>query len=110
MNNITDIPMACNMGVFTARERAAHEANVARMLAASPVVRELEEGYALGFPAESAWMATLVEFISFERRCCLFLHFTLEVEAGAKTVWLSLTGAEGVKLFLQGELGLATEG
>jgi hypothetical protein len=46
------------------------------------------------------------EFMTLERLCCPFLTLTLEVERERGPLWLTLTGREGVKPFLQAELGL----
>jgi hypothetical protein len=39
-----------------------------------------------------------------EKLCCPFLNFTLEVEAENGSVWLGLTGREGVKAFVREEI------
>ena len=66
---------------------------------------ELPHGYALRFATEEDRLPSLAEFIAGERRCCPFLSFALEVEAGGGPTWLRLTGPEGVKEFLREELG-----
>lgn len=42
-----------------------------------------------------------------ERLCCPFLNFQLEVNGKHKDWWLSLTGPEGVKDFLDAEFALS---
>ena len=41
-----------------------------------------------------------------ERLCCPFVRFRLEMEEDGGPLYLSLTGRDGVKEFLRGELGL----
>jgi hypothetical protein len=45
-------------------------------------------------------LAQLAEWISFERKCCPFFKFEIELEPESGPVWLSLTGRAGVKEFI----------
>lgn len=66
-------------------------------------VQELPDGYAFRYAAdESTWM-NVARFVELERRCCAFLFFTLELEERG-SVWLRLTGREGVKEFIATQL------
>ena len=56
---------------------------------------------------EAALFIALAEFITLERTCCPFFQFGLEVELGADSAWLQITGPEGVKPFLELEMGLS---
>jgi hypothetical protein len=69
-------------------------------------VEELPDGYGMRFPDAEAMTARLVEFISFERRCCPFFTFELVFEPQEGPLWLRLRGPEGVKAFIREELGL----
>jgi hypothetical protein len=42
-----------------------------------------------------------------ERKCCPFFSFTIEVEGGAGSTWLTLSGPPGLKEFIRLELGLS---
>ena len=64
--------------------------------------RELVDGYAFRFPAEL--YPEVVGFIANERRCCPFFTFGLEQPRNNGPMTLRITGAEGVKAFLQTEL------
>jgi len=44
------------------------------------------------------------EFVSLEKLCCPFLNFEITVEAENGSVWLKLTGREGVKAFVREEI------
>jgi hypothetical protein len=63
-------------------------------------VRELDTGYALRYPNETASIMTLAEWTTMERVCCAFLDFTIQVEPAKGPVWLSVTGGTGVKEYL----------
>ena len=67
-------------------------------------VDELADGYAFRYPGGEAWAAKLLEFITFERRCCPFITFELHFEPAQGPVWLRLRGAPGVKEFIREEL------
>jgi hypothetical protein len=49
----------------------------------------------------------VAEFIANERLCCPFFGFTVEVEPQGGALWLHLTGRDGVKSFIQAEVGAA---
>lgn len=49
----------------------------------------------------------VAEFIANERLCCPFFGFTVEVEPQGGVLWLHLTGRDGVKSFIQAEVGAA---
>lgn len=94
---------ACNMGALTKSERAAHEKLSAALLGGIRERKELTNGYAFRFPANS--LVQTAQWAANERKCCPFFAFRIDV-AGSEDVWLSLTGPEGVKPFIVAELGL----
>lgn len=63
--------------------------------------RELVDGYALRFAPLDETIENLGRFIAFERQCCAFLRFALEVEPNGGPVWLTLTGAGQTKEVLR---------
>jgi hypothetical protein len=68
-------------------------------------VRELPDGYAIGFhDASPDLFSELAEFISLDRLCCPFLRHSLVSEPGSGTVWLELTGGDGAKEAIAGDL------
>ena len=95
--------LACHLSAIPQEQRAAHEATVRRIFAATQEVRELSMGYALRLPNETTILQDMVTYISNERLCCPFFHFTLEIEPEQGPVWLSLTAAVDVKDFLVSE-------
>ena len=99
----TDLPLVCNMGVFTPAERAAHIQTTTELMQAIQEVQEVDNGYALMFPNETALIPRIAEFISKERLCCPFLKFTLTVDLNRAPISLSLTGPLGTREFLRAE-------
>jgi hypothetical protein len=67
-------------------------------------VRELPDGYAIGFPATSANILAAAEFVTLERLCCPFFKFEIAVGGTEEPLWLRLTGGKDVKEFLKSEL------
>ncbi|MBI3797735.1 MAG: hypothetical protein HY268_12310 [Deltaproteobacteria bacterium] len=102
---VTESPIACDFSALTAEQRAHRQILARQMHAVTKEVRELPDGYAFRFSAEPELCLTLAEFITLERLCCPFFTFILELEREGGPLWLRLTGHEGVKQFLQAELG-----
>ena len=99
----TTVPIAC---ALTTPELRAREQFLRReVVSGVREVRELPDGYELRFPGDAAWLATLAEFIRFERECCPFFAFALRCEPQSGPLWLALRGPEGVKGFVAGLLG-----
>jgi len=117
--SVAEEVFVCNVGALTAAQRERHQ-KLGRMLRSAVVEKsELESGYVfvldLGrLPVDSAGAAFCVvevaEWVDLESRCCPFLSFGIELEPKGKTVRLRLTGAKGVKAFLESELGLLEKG
>ena len=96
-------PLACVPGAIAAGDRAAHFARAAALFTvALRQRRTLPNGYAYRFDAESA--DDLLHWIANERRCCPFLTFAIELAASGGPVWVSATGPDGTRTFLDAEL------
>jgi hypothetical protein len=67
---------------------------------------ELRNGYAFKFSGEKAVLDKLNQFIESERSCCGFLEFELSSSSDGSYAWLKITGAEGVREFIAGSIGL----
>jgi hypothetical protein len=94
--------LACDLGAFDAAERELHEASGERLLQAVLAVEELPDGYALRLPARDDAIRLSADFIAYERRCCPFFNFNLEVAPDGGPVWLRISGRAGVKAILAG--------
>ncbi len=101
----TNVPIACNLSIFEEGQREEHTSTVQQVFAAVQEVREMPDGYAFRLPPESDVLRRAADFIANERLCCPFFGFALELEPQSAALWLRLTGGEGVKQFLQADLG-----
>ena len=98
-------PFACDMTAIALDQRGAHIATIKSLFQSVKNVRELADGYAFQLPNDSEVLLTAAQFIALERLCCPFFGFALEIEGESGSVWLSLTGCEGVKPFIMAEIG-----
>ena len=98
-------PLACVMDAIEPHKREPHIANAKALFNRVLEIAELPKGYAFRFANDDDVLLRLTEFVVLERLCCPFIHFVIEVEAEAGAVWFRLTGREGVKPFIKGELG-----
>lgn len=100
-----DSPFACNMNTLTPDERKSHLAAIQEVFGAVEEIRELPDGYAFRVPNKPPMFLKLADFIAKERLCCPFFGFAVQLEPEGGELWLSLTGREGVKPFIQAEIG-----
>lgn len=98
----SDLPIACNLSEPELRLR--RETLASDIFRDVQQVAELTDGYSFSFPGDDAWAGRLLEFITFERRCCPFITFELLFEPGQGAIWLRLRGAAGVKEFIRNEM------
>lgn len=98
-------PFACKMDAIEADKRPQHIATAKHLFSSISEIKELSNGYAFRLSNESEVLLKVAEFISLERLCCPFFDFTLEVEREGGSIWLHLTGREGVKPFIRAEIG-----
>ena len=98
-------PFACDMNAIEASRRGQHVATIDELFHTVTEIRELPNGYSFRLPNESDVLLKAAEFIALERLCCPFFGFALEVEPEGGSVWLSLTGRDGVKPFIRAEVG-----
>lgn len=101
----TESPFACDMSAIEASQRGQHVATTGGLFRAVEEIRELPNGYAFRLPDESDVLTRAAKFIALERLCCPFFGFTLEAEPEVGSLWLSLTGRDGVKPFIMAEIG-----
>jgi hypothetical protein len=105
MHTKKESPFACDMNAIKPDRRQQHLATASQVFHAVNSIRELSNGYAFQLPNESEILQLVTEFISLERLCCPFFGFTLEIGPEGGSVWLELTGREGVKPFIRAEIG-----
>jgi hypothetical protein len=99
-------PFACNVSGLTAEQRQRWLGLIKKLGSSNQEVRELADGYAFRFAADSSTIQDLAEFIVYERLCCPFFDLELAAEREGGPVWLRLRGREGVKEFIRNEFGI----
>jgi hypothetical protein len=98
-------PFACDMDALAPEERPQHLAVISRLFGLVQNIHELPNGYAFLLADGPDVPSVAGEFISRERLCCPFFGFSLDVEPEGGSVKLHMTGREGVKPFIQAEIG-----
>ena len=100
----------CDLSVFTSEEREKHLSDSRVLFGRALEVRDLPDGYAVRLPTTSETLMQMAEFIQYDRLCCPFITFGIEVEADGGPMWLRLTGDPEIKAGLVGEFsGLIDE-
>jgi hypothetical protein len=94
----------CNMGALTENDRARHQELSRAVLASVQEKKELSNGYAFRLPPES--LVDSAQWVSFERQCCPFFSFELEIPRDGAPLWLRITGPKDVKEFIRTEFQL----
>ena len=105
-NAQADAPFACSLIALNAAERTRHRELSETLHRTVKEIRELPNGYAFKLPGERQTIAMVAEWISFERLCCPFFSFQLEIASEGTPIWLRMTGREGVKQFMQSEFDI----
>ena len=95
-------PLACNLSALTPKERKRHFDELGpKLRALKKGVRELADGYEFEFPSDPATYLLLSEWAAGERTCCPFFDVDLRSTREGGSVFLSLTGRENVKRFIE---------
>ena len=100
-------PIACVMAALDDEQKQRRKELEERVSAAIEEVRELPDGYAVRLFSESQTVQDVAEFVTYERLCCPFLDFEIEVGREGGPLWLRLRGREGVKEFVRQEFGFS---
>ena len=95
---------SCDMMALTESDRAVYQELAGTLLASVQEKRELRNGYAFRLPPEM--LVTAARWISFERLCCPFFAFELELAQDQGALWLRITGSRGIKEFIRAEFQL----
>src|SRR5581483_3633198 len=104
MSKPAKVAIACNLEALTPSERE-RRAKLAAEFARAVIARaELRDGFEFRLDPDKLDLPAMAEWIAFERRCCPFLNFRIELRAEGGKVTVALTGAAGVKEFLAAEL------
>jgi hypothetical protein len=97
--------LTCNINGIPPQERTRYGRLFETLRHAILERRELPDGYAFQMDTKQIDTGQLVEWIELERRCCPFFGFEVHWDRKNGSVWLHLTGPEGVKEFFLDEFG-----
>ena len=104
MNTSSELPIACNISALDTTQQERRATLAKQMNNATLQVHELPDGYKFLYP--SNLFLVVAEFVSLESQCCPFFSFQLTIEPDNSPLWFQITGRDGVKEFMQEELGL----
>lgn len=99
-------PFACNMKAMNAEQRQRYNLLTKQLRITKQEIRELPDGYVFRLVSEASTVKDAAEWVTYERLCCPFFDFGIEVERYGGAMWLWLTGREGVKSFIRSEFGI----
>lgn len=95
-------PIACDRAALPIPARRRHFDEIGPALAARVKhFREVAGGIEFKFPSDDDTFQMLSEWAAGERRCCPF--FEIELQRDPQSLWVRLTGREGVKEFIRAE-------
>ncbi|WP_052668770.1 hypothetical protein [Nitriliruptor alkaliphilus] len=101
----TELPVVCDLSALSSEQRQRLDVLLSTRIVSPDEVRELPDGYGLGFHDPSGEvLADLAEFISLDRRCCAFARYALISEPGSGRAWLEVTGPPGAGEAIAGEI------
>ncbi len=97
-------PFACDASALAPAERRQHfEECGPKLRAVLKKVRGLSDGYEFGFDDAPETYRMLAAWMFQERLCCPFFDLDLRIDREGGSLWLRLTGREGVKKFIEAE-------
>ena len=95
-------PFACDRLALDAAARARHFDELGpRLRSLKTGVKELPNGYAFQFPADIKTVQLVAEWAAGERLCCPFFDIQIHLQAEGGPLWLTISGREGTKQFIQ---------
>jgi len=94
-------PYSCNMGALTEEELADYQELAMTLRSSVQEIKELKNGFAFKLPADA--VVSTSQWIAYERKCCPFFDFELEIAKNSGPIWLRITGDRGVKDFIRTE-------
>lgn len=97
-------PYSCNMGALTEQELADYQVLAMTLRSSVQEIKELKNGFAFKLPADA--VVSTSQWIAYERKCCPFFDFELEVAKDSGPVWLRISGDKGIKDFIRTEFEL----
>src|SRR5215471_3968724 len=98
-DDTNETPFACNPRALTPGERGDHQELTRRLGEAVVRTTDVVDGYLFEIDAQRMSIADLAAWTAFERRCCPFFDFALDIRREEGPLTLRLTGRDGVKAF-----------
>lgn len=95
-----EINLICNLDAIEDRE--AHVAVSERVFGAVMDTQETADGYEFKLPVER--LNDVALWMSNERLCCPFFHFSLNLAPESSHLWLSLGGSDAVKALIKADI------
>ncbi len=99
MTQSDDILLACNITDQAAFEQ--RKLSIIELFKGATSTELTSSGYTFYFPSDGTWLSDLTTFIEVERHCCAFFQFDLRIPPHHAPLSLTISGASGVKAFLQ---------
>ena len=96
----------CNIKALAPAERIHHKELTEKLISNRTEIVESEKGYEFEFDPSVVSIAELADWAAAESKCCPFFDFHIDLEREGTLVCLRLTGAQGVKDFIQSEFQL----
>jgi hypothetical protein len=93
----------CNINALSPTERAHHKQLTEKLISSRTEIVEGEKGYEFQFNPSVVSIAELADWAAAESKCCPFFDFHIDLEHEGTLVCLRLTGARGIKHFIQTE-------
>ena len=94
------------MNALSATQTERYKEIIEKLNGSRQAIKELQDGYAFRFKAESQLIQDAAEFIVYERLCCPFFDFELVVEQDSDRLWLRLRGQNRIKEFIRYEFNI----
>jgi hypothetical protein len=98
------VPIACRPDALTPAQRDRSRALREELAASTQETRAGADGYEFRLRDDPDVFRKAAEWITLERRCCPFMAFDLRWAQGESSPVLGVTGPEGTKEFLAGEM------
>jgi hypothetical protein len=94
-------PIACDLTVFSIRERIKHVALAKSLLAKARQVIEHDDGFTFVFEQSPGLEMKIADWVRSEKRCCPFFSFELTRTDAPPSIRLRISGPDGAKEILR---------
>ena len=96
-------PIACNPAAIGAAKRPAYRDLFQRLRAAVRERRELADGHSFRLDGMAISLIDTARWVEWERLCCPFLMFELQLTGDERDHWLTLRGPAGTNQLIDEE-------